>query len=616
MSLDLDPNDDALAVGGADSPPAATVPSPSPISASEPLVPPPAPVAAPTKSGSRRSCWLLAGLGLVVLILGCGLLSAWLMPRMITRMEAEPPSMDERAANEVVLGDDEAEGARSFAPASGRRGGELRLPGGDPSTLDPARVRDIVSAEYMYEIYSGLVTLSPDLEIVPDLATSWSLSDDGRVYTFMLRPDARFHDGEPVVAEDVRYAIERACDPDTGSDVAGAYLDDVIGCLDKLSGRTTDVRGVRALGVDTVEIEIDAPKAYFLAKLTYPTSFVVDRLQVESDPDWSMQPNGTGPFRVASYEPEVGLRLERHEQYHGDVALLDAVDYDLRPFNAVTRYENGELDATPVGALDLARVSDPLNPLSDEVVEGPGDLGVTYIGFNVTRPPFDDPELRRAFNLAVDKERVASVALLGAVEPVGTILPPGMPGYDASRDPYGFSAERAREALARSRYGGPDGLPPIVLHASGGAGSSPSVQAVIDTIEESLGIDITVEQAPWQLFQEEVSAGVYDAWFLGWSADYADPQDFLDVLFHSRSPLNATGFAEPEVDVLLEAARVERDEAERLALYGEAEDAILSAAPWVPLYHGRDTWLVQPAVRGFFVPPIVVPRLAKVWLAR
>ncbi len=584
----------------------------------------------PPRRGRSILMWLGFALLFVGLCAGCGLAVRWLAlsavedaegPEVVDapRDRGEPEAADSddgvvRGSDPTTAGSDQADGVAKAPREGGRRGGTLRLPGGNPTTLDPARVRDIVSADYMYEIYSGLVTLSPELEVVPDLAARWDVSQDGRVYTFTLRPDARFHDGEPVVAEDLRYAIERACDPATASDVAGAYLDDVVGCTDKLAGVTDTVRGVRALGVDRVELTIDAPKAYFLAKLTYPTSFVVDRLQVESDPRWALRPNGTGPFRVDVYEPEERLRLERHERYHGDVAFLDAVEYDLGPFNAVTRYENDELDATPVGAFDLSRVSDPLNPLSFEVMVGPGDLGVTYIGFNTTRPPFDDPALRQAFNLAVDKRRVTDIALLGAVEPMGTILPPGMPGHDAARDPYGFNPAAARAALARSRYGGKDGLPPIVIHASGGAGASPSVQAVIDTIEESLEIDITVEQAPWELFQREVSDGVYDAWFLGWSADYPDPQDFLDVLFHSRSPLNATGFDDPETDALLEAARIQLEETERLRIYGEAETRILDAAPWVPLYTGVDTWLVKERVHGFFVPPIVVPRLAGVWL--
>lgn len=472
-----------------------------------------------------------------------------------------------------------------------------------------------MSAEYLYEIYDGLVTLSDDLRVVPDLAERWEVAPSGTVLTFTLR-SARFHDGTAVTADDVRWSLERACDPATAPDLAGTYLDDIVGCADKLAGRAASVAGVVADGPQRVIVTIATPRADFLAKLTYPTSFVLDRRQLEADPDWTDHPNGTGPFRLAAYEPETRIRLERHAGFHGAPAHLDAVEFDLRPLDPVTRFENGELDAAPVGAADLARVQDPLNALSRLVVQGPGDLGVSYIGFNTRRPPFDDVHVRRAFNLAVDKVQLATVALRGAVRPVDTILPPGMPGFDAARDPLRHAPADgpglARAELAASRYA--DGLPPVVLSASGGGGNSPSTMVVVEAWRDVLGAEVTIEQTPWETFQAEIDRGAYQAWALGWVADYPDPQNFLDVLFHSRSALNATGYAHPDVDAWLEAARVELDPAARLALYAKAEAQILADAPWLPLVSGIETWLVSPRVQGFTVPPIVVQRFGRVWL--
>ncbi len=495
-----------------------------------------------------------------------------------------------------------------------RRGGRLRLAGADPTTLDPALVRDVVSAEYIYEIFSGLVTLSPELEVIGDLATSWEVAPDGMIYTFTVRSDAVFHDGTPVDAGAAAYAIERACDPATGSAVAETYLGDIVGCRDKLAGKARTVAGLAVPDDHRLAVTIDAPKAYFLSKLTYPVSFVVDRSQVERGPDWTRRPNGTGPFRLTAYVHQEKLVLEPHEQYYGGAAYLDAVEYDLRPVTAVTLYENGELDAVPVGLGDLARVRDPLNPLSGEVVQGPGDLGLNYLAFNTRRPPFDDVHVRRAFNLALDKQRLSEVVLQGAVEPAYWILPPGMPGHDPGASRWRYDPERAIAELAASRYGVAEALPPITLNSSGAGGGNVPAEAVADMLGETLGIEIAVEQAPWETFQEEVAAGSYDCYMLGWSADYPDPQDFLDVLFHSRSPLNYTGYANPEADRLIEAARTERVHARRLDLYGRAERLILADGPWLPLYSGVDTWLVAPYVHGFSMPPVVVPRLAKVWL--
>ncbi len=533
---------------------------------------------------------------------------------------APPPATPTRAAAGGSGGAADAPSdARADSAASPgevpRRGGTLHLPGAEPTTLDPHRARDVVSAEYLYEIFSGLVTLADDLRVVPDLAEGWEVSPAGTVLTFTLR-SGRFHDGAAVTADDVRWSLERACDPATAPDLAATYLDDIVGCADKLDGRAASVAGVAVDGPRRVVLTISAPRADFLAKLTYPTSFVLDRRQLEADPGWERSPNGTGPFRLAAYEPEARIRLERHAGFHGPPALLDAVEFDLRPLDPVTRFENGELDASPVGAADLARVQDPLNPLSRLVVQGPGDLGVSYIGFNTRRPPFDDVHVRRAFSLAVDKERLATVALRGAVRAVDTILPPGMPGFDAARSPLRHDAadgpRLARAELAASRYA--DGLPAIVLSASGGGGNSPSTRVVVESWRSVLGAEVTIEQTPWDDFQAEIDRGAYQAWALGWVADYPDPQNFLDVLFHSGSALNSTGYANPTVDGWLEAARTELDPAARLALYARAEAQILADAPWLPLVSGIETWLVAPHVRGFTVPPIVVQRYGRVWL--
>jgi len=528
-------------------------------------------------------------------------------PRALTVGPSPPPPEDFSAAR----GEPDPAGA----PAGPRRGGTLRLPGDEPTVLDPALVRDVVSAEYVVEVFGGLVTLSPALEVVPDLAESWTVDPRGTVYTFTLRAGVTFHDGTPVTAADVAFAVERACDPATGSPVAETYLGDVVGCGRKLAGRSGAVTGVTVIDERRVALAVDAPKAYFLAKLTYPTSFVVDRRQVESDPLWFQRPNGTGPFRLAAYRPGERVRLEPFRGWHGDGPHLDAVELDLRPIDPVTRYENGELDATPVGAADSERVRDPLNPLRFEVVEGPGDLGLTYLGFHTRRAPFDDEAVRRAFAQAVDRRRLTEIVLRGSAYPIETILPPGLKGHVPDANPYRYDPEAARAALAASRYGSARALPPLSLHVAGSGGGSPVAEALVDLLGEVFpGLTITVEQAPWETFQRELDEGIYGMYLLGWAADYPDAQDFLDVLFHSRSPLNDSGFADDQVDRWLEAARVEPHEGRRLRAYAAAERRVLAAAPWVPLYGAVDTWLVAPHVHGFSLPAIVRPRLADVWL--
>ena len=238
----------------------------------------------------------------------------------------------------------------------------------DPPTLDPHITTDATSAQIIVELFGGLVTIDTKLNIVADLAERWDVSADGLKYTFYLRPDAKFHDGKPVTAEDVRWSLERATNPLTQSPVADQYLGDIVGVKAKIRGDAATISGVRVVDELTIEITIDAAKSYFLAKLTYPTAFVLDRENVEGDPDnWLRQPNGTGPFKLAEYEIGEVLRLTRNDNYHLEPAHLDEVEFILGGGAAMLMYENDEIDITGVGLADLERVLDPTNSLSAEV---------------------------------------------------------------------------------------------------------------------------------------------------------------------------------------------------------------------------------------------------------
>ncbi len=207
------------------------------------------------------------------------------------------------------------------------QGGKLVRLYQDPPTLDPHLTTDNISGGLVNEVFGGLVTLDLDLNVVPDLAESWDISPDGRVYTFHLRPDAKFHDGKPVTARDVRWSLERVADPTTQSPVVDQYLGDIVGVKEKLASSAATISGVRVIDDHTLEITIDAAKAYFLAKLTYPTAFVLDQANVEGDGDqWLRRPNGTGPFQLAQYDVGETLRLTRNEYYHLGPPNLDEVE--------------------------------------------------------------------------------------------------------------------------------------------------------------------------------------------------------------------------------------------------------------------------------------------------
>ena len=491
--------------------------------------------------------------------------------------------------------------------------------GPEPPTLDPHLTGDTYSAMYVVEVFGGLVTIDPQLEIVGDLAKDWDISNDGKTYTFYLREDAKFHDGRPVTAEDFKWSLERVADPATESILVDTFLGDIVGFEDKLEGRTTSVAGVRVIDDQTLSITIDAAKAYFLAKLTHPSAYVLDRNNVEGNPSWFEKPNGTGPFRLSEYEPGEVIRLTRNEFYHLGPPMLGEVKFILSGGDSLLMYENDEIHVTGLGLLNLEAILDPSNPLSEEVLQAPPSFNVTYVGMNASDPPFDDPKVRQAFNYAVDKVTLANLLLEDLVAPANGILPPQFPGYNPNLKGYDYDPEKAQQLLKDSKYGDNlDDFPRITMTLPGsfGAPVSPVMEAIIQGWQETLGIEIELLQTEWAIFLQDLNQQRFQMFGgLGWVADYPDPENFLDVLFHSESSNNHSKYSNPEVDRLLEDARTELDEAARFEIYHRVEEMILDDAPWVPLWHGDSGYaLLKPNVKDYFLFPMTIPRFRYVYM--
>lgn len=569
-------------------------------------------------SGKNRWIPLAAVLLVVCLLAACviGVLGMWAISKNVTETSV---------VTEATFAPDAGNGSTTapedqptpppmptFAPASP---GEqvLTIPGGDPPTLDPHLSGDATSAVYVVEIFSGLVAYDADLKLVPDIAESWDVGGDGTVYTFYLRKGVKFHNGKPVRAQDFKWSFERACDFKTGSSTAATYMGDIVGCLDKLRGRADEVSGVKVIDDNTLEITIDAPKAYFLSKLTYPTAYVLDQENVErGGRTWTDQPNGTGPFKLDNINFGESIVLKKNENYYRDPQpKLDRINFALSGGSAMIRYENDELDATPVGLADIERVTDPTNPLNAELMSGTR-LSVFYLGFNVNKPPFDDPKVRQAFNYALNKNKIVSVVYKETVPIAEGIVPPGIPGYtNPDLVPLEYDPQKALDLIAASKYGDVTEFPDITLYTTGAGGSPARItEAIVASLKEELGVDIAIQQTDWATFLSDITSpeNPYQMYQLGWIADYPDPQNFLELLFHSDSNQNHMGYSNPDVDALLDKAGLEQDPQTRTELYRQAEQLIINDAPWVPLYFDFEQWLVKPRVKGFFISPMIVPK--------
>lgn len=514
---------------------------------------------------------------------------------------------DDNEGDAVDVGAD----GEPIAAASGR----LRLAGADPITLDPHIAGDAGSAVYIVEIFSGLMTLTPDLAIEPDLAESFEISADGTQYTFTLRNGITFQNGRAVKAEDVKCSFERAASRELASSTAAAYLNDIVGARDKMSGRAENVSGIEVIDDRTVRFTIDAPKPYFLAKLTYPTAFIIDCDQAESNPrNWTRQPNGTGPYKLREWRLGERIILEANPNYHLGAPKVQQAVFELAGGSLLTRFENDEIDVAGISVNDIDRVRDTNNELNKLYTVTP-EFSLAYIAFNTNVPPFDDVNARRAFGLAIDRKRIAEVTFSGMLAPATGILQPQLPGYTPDDKTLPFDPNAAKAALAASKYAGD--IPDITLtEIGGGAEGSVDTQAFIEQWRNVLGVEVQIRQSDAATFYADVDAGRLQMFSTGWIMDYPDPENILDLKFYSSSSLNDIEYANPAIDRILERARTEANPTARIGLYQEAEKAILDDAAVLPLYFSQNHVVVNEAVKGWVEPPMVVPRLRFVSVER
>ena len=502
--------------------------------------------------------------------------------------------------------------ASASSPLQGSLNQALVLAGGEstnPREYDPATTHG--SGDKL--VFSGLVSFDPHLNLTPDLAESWSVSPDGTVYTFNLRQNAKFHDGRPVTAQDVVYSWERALSPALHSDTALTYLGDIAGAHEMAAGQADHVSGLEALDTHTLKVTIDAPKPYFLLKLTYPTAFVLDKANVESGEEWFRTPNGTGPYKLTEWRRFEQITYEANPDFYLGKPSIPYVIVKLYSGVGLRLYEAGDIDITGVSYSSADRFLDPTEPLHNELITGV-NLCTGYVVFDVTQPPFDDLKVRQAFSMAFDRQKYIDVVLSGRALPAIGIFPPGLPGFNIGLKGLLYNPARARQLLAESKYG--NNLPPIIYTEAGiGSAIGGDVAALAQMWKQVLGVDITVENLEPNYFYDKIIAGQHGQIFGGgWCADYPDPENFADVLFHTSSAQNTGGYSNPELDTLLERARVEQDVTKRIEMYQQAEQIIVDDAPVLFTTHSLSYQLVKPYVKGYTFTPIDVPIERYMWL--
>jgi peptide/nickel transport system substrate-binding protein/oligopeptide transport system substrate-binding protein len=498
--------------------------------------------------------------------------------------------------------------------SSARPAAYRRPLGNDPATLDPARIRDIFGLSVSQQIFDGLVEFDQTLTIVPAIAQYWKATRDGLTWTFSLRRGVKFHHGRDVTADDVVYSLTRLLDPQVKSAAADLFIN-IRGARDFREGRAATVSGITAVDRSTVRIVLDEAQVPLVSMLAVGYAKIVPRDRAASQGEaFGAAPIGTGPFRFERWERRKEIVLTANADYFGGAPRLGRIVYRIFPDEQsgamFEEFRRGRLEDSPVPMQDYPKL---LASTPGTHVKRPM-FSVRFLGLNTRVKPLSDSRVRQALIYAIDREAIVHEVTRGRFVPARGILPPGTLGYNPRLHGYTHDPARARELLAQAGYPQGRGLPPLTLWSSV---KLEREHQLIRRDLEAIGVQAEFKYVTdWPQFSRMLTEGRFPVFQYAWFADVPDPDNFLFKLFHSRSPRNYTGYANPQLDELLQRARNETDGQRRVDLYRRAEQLIMDDAVVIPFFHYTYERIFQPYVRSVEVNGLGDPYipLRKIWM--
>ncbi len=477
----------------------------------------------------------------------------------------------------------------------------------EPESLDPQKSRSVQAADVLRDIGEGLVTYNAAGELVPGTAESWEVAGDGLTYTFQIRPDARWSNGDPVTAADFVFGLQRLVDPATAAFYAGE-LSNVVNAAAVIAGDVEPIElGVSAPDASTLVISLVRPTPYLLSLLTHPSTFPVHRGSVDQHGEAFARAGhllSNGAYVLATWEPGAIVEIHRNTHYWNDAGTsIDVVRYhvvtqELAQFN---RYRAGELkvtDTVPPENFEQIRAD-----FGDQLRVAP-TLGVYYYGFNVTKPPFaDDPELRQALSMAIDREVLVEVITGRGEAPAYSWVPPGVHNYEPVQLPYADLSQQERNAIAQSLYRKAGYSRENPLRFELRYNTSDTQQRIALAVQamwrKVLGAEATTVNVEFQVLLDQMrNREVTQAFRSSWFGDYNDANTFLAIM-QSDSAANMPGYSNPEYDALMQSAGEQLDLDRRRLYLEEAERVLLADHAVIPLYFYVSKHLVKPEVRGW-----------------
>jgi len=492
--------------------------------------------------------------------------------------------------------------------------------GADPKTLDPGLNQAVDGSIVLANAFEGLCKVDDKNKAIAGNAEKWEVSDDGTVYTFHLKKDLKWSNGDSIKASDFEYAWKRVMNPETASEYA-FQMNYIKGAEAYNTGKgTADAVGVKATDDNTLVVTLNSPCSYFLDLTATTTYLPVDQKVVEANKDWANDAStlvSNGPFKFTDYKIKDQIVLEKNENYYDkDSVKLDKVTMKLvsEETSAWASYKSGQFDM-----VYTVPKSDVQAAVKDGSAITFSQLANYYLSVNVSDKAkvvdpnaakvLSDPKVRTALNLAIDRQSIVDNVTKAGQVAAHSFVPTGMIGPDGKDfaektyfDPKG-NVEEAKKLLAEAGYPDGQGLPQIVLLYNPEQGHGDIMQAIQDMWKTNLGIDVQLQSQEWKVFQATRTAKNFELARDAWGADYSDPMTFLDM-FESTSAQNNPGYNKPEYDKLIDDAKAETDTTKRLDLMHQAEDMLMNDMPVIPIYYDTKTFGIKSYLKGIRVSPL------------
>lgn len=474
-----------------------------------------------------------------------------------------------------------------------------------PAQHDPQKTTDDYAAALncFDRLVEAETTAPLKSEIVPGLAEKWNVSPDGLVYTFHLKQGVKFQNGELFKADDVLYTFDRMLNPATKA-LNTDFLDMIAGAHERIDGKADKVSGLKVIDNNTIQITLAAPYAPFLANLATPAGSIFNRKATEAAGDkFGIEPNatiGTGPFKFTENVVNDHFTFTAFKDYWRGAPALDKVVFKIIPDVDTQRmqFESGALD---VFDCDNAR-SQISYFLSSEkwkshIVSGPR-VGLYYYSFNESIKPFNDVRVRKAIQMAIDRQSILDKLFDGQGQLSNAILPPGLVGYNPNAEVIPYDVAKAKALLAEAGY--PNGFDMTIAQVTNSS-ESLGVNEVVQSMLKPLGINVKIEQMDSAAFLATRKEGKLPMYLANWSADFNDPDNFIYTFFAPKNTVaRSFNYKNAEVQAKVEKARTMTDQTARMTLYQQLEKTIVvDDAAWVPLFSLQHLFVVQPRVQGF-----------------